>query len=62
MGKNIFDLFPLDISKEHKILSNKVSSIQLPIIKFPNHLFLVTFILSSTITAELNHTVRKHYL
>lgn len=44
MGKNVFDLFPLDSSKEHKNLSNKLSRIQLPVIKFPNYLFLVSFI------------------
>lgn len=35
--------FPLDTSKEYKILSNTLSSVQLLVIKFPNHLFLVTF-------------------
>lgn len=44
MGKNGFDLFPLDISKEHKNLSNKLSRIQLLVIKFPNYLFSVTLI------------------
>lgn len=44
MGKNVFDLFPLDINKEHKNLPNKLSRIQLLVIKFPNYLFSVTFI------------------
>lgn len=55
VGKSAFDLFPLDISKEHKILSNKLSGIQLGVIKFSNHFFLATFILSSTINAQLTH-------
>lgn len=55
LGKSAFDLFPLDISKEHKIISNKLSRIQLLIFKLPNHLFLVTFILSRTVNAQLNH-------
>lgn len=62
MGKNVFDLFPLDISKEHKILSNKLSRIQLLVIKFPSYLFLVTFISSSTTNTQLNQTIREYYL
>lgn len=58
MDKSAFDLFPLDISKEHKVISNKLSRILLLIIKLPNHLFLVTLILSRTINAQLNHTER----
>lgn len=58
MGKSAFDSFPLDISKEHKIISNTLSRIQLLIIKFSNHLFLVTLVLSRTINAQLNHTER----
>lgn len=59
MGKNVFDLFPLDISKEHKILSNKLSRIQLLVIKFPSYLFLVTFISSSTTNTQLNQTIKR---
>ena len=59
-------LFPLDSGKKYKTISNKLSKntkitklfrIQLLVIKFPKCLFLVTFILSNTINAQLNHTV-----
>lgn len=57
IGKNAFDLFPLNISKEHKIISNKLSRIPLVVIKFPYHfMFLVTLILWSTTNVQLNYT------
>lgn len=57
-----FDIFWLDSYKEHNIISNKLKKSCLIVVKFLNHLFWVTQMLSNSINAQLNHTAEEDYL